>query len=330
MNKIITPADRAFYINGDRGRHVEIESKSRIGVSGFYTLRAIKPGFGVVREIEYEVPNLITNLGMDALGEERPSFQRMHLGTGTAPPQVENTSLNNFGVNVIGNNGTMEYGSGGSDPVNDPFYAWSRVTWTSNVGGATGNWTEIGISSQNTNGGLRSHALIRDSSGNPVSFPVQADEQFQGSYEFRIYPSISDYPASVSLSGTPYDTITRALGLGSGRWDARVTGQVSPFRATSDVGTFAYSGPGLVPVTATAVSGTSLGARNSYGNSAYGAGNHYLDTSHTWGSGHGVGDINLFQVALRGCFFQVLYEPTINKLATETLTINQRTSWERM
>ena len=153
--------------------------------------------------------NIITNLGLDAVGATGTAadWSRMLLGTGTATPAVTDTALQVFGVNVVASAGTSSYGNSGVSP----YYGWHRKVWTSAVGGATGNWTEIGISNQNTNGNLRSRALILDNMGNPTTFPVLADEQFQGTYELRQYVPLADNPASITLSGTPYATVTRAL-----------------------------------------------------------------------------------------------------------------------
>ena len=322
MSRIIKPGDPGFYIN--RKRWHELNADACVGVTGHFSGRAIKPGVGVVREFGTS-PNLITNVGMNALGSGG-SFIRMHLGTGTATPQFTDTGLQNFGVNVQANNGTAVYSSASVSP----WFGEVRITWTSAVGGATGNWSEIGISNQNTNGNLRSRALILDQIGSPTIFPVLADEQFQGTYTFRIYAPQSDVPASILLSSSPYSTVTRAIGVTSanaspGNWGPSIQ-EADPFIANGD-NSRACTGP-LVAVTDAQPAGVinNIPAGSS---SAYAAGSHYRDSSYRWGSGAGVGTLRTFITAFVSARFQVEYSPTIAKLATEELIINQRVSWAR-
>lgn len=327
MSRIIKPGESGFYIN--RKRWHETESEVRIGVAGFFSGKAIKPGVGVMREFGQVVPspNLLTNLGMDALGSGT-NFSRMHLGTGTATPDFTDTALTNFGVSITG-----PYSQAGVSGE-APYYGWMRLTWTSAVGGATGSWTEIGISDQITTGNLRSHALILDSGGNPVAFPVLADEQFQGTYEFRVYAPTADSPESIQLSGIPYDTITRALNVnlvsGNGRWTPSLTATRGLFGTPSSAsaGSNVWSG-GLVAVTSANPGGTNLGLRTTTGTSGYTNGNYYIDSFSRWGADAGVGDIMTVRHVLDTGSFQIQYNPTITKLTTEEFIHNQRVHWAR-
>lgn len=330
MSRIIKPGEPGFYIN--RKRYHEIESHAKVGVCGFFSGKAIKPGFGVVREFGQVVPspNLLTNLGMNALGSD-PEFTRMHLGTGTTPPDFTDEALTNFGVNVSTNNPAETPGVSGIAP----HYGWRRLTWTSAVGAAAGNWTEIGISNQNTTGNLRSHALILDQSGNPTVFPVLPDEQFQGTYEFRFYAPSSDYAESVNMSGTPYDTTTRALRVNTstatGGWASHpLSATSSPFAlSTSNNASVVYSG-GLAATDASSPLGSSLGNRTSVSTAGYTSDDHYLDVSARWGSGAGVGQIRTVMMSLNNGTLQIEYDPTINKLTTEEVIFNQRVHWARL
>lgn len=319
-----------FFIN--KNRFHESYGDVKFGVSGKYRLAAIKPGVGVVRSLE--VPNLITNMGMDSLAGA-PNFTHMHLGTGTTAPAFTDTALAVFGVNVVNGVSGQAYGVAATAP----YYGWTRVTWTSSVGGATGNWTEIGVSNQNTNGGLRSHALIVDGGGNPTTFPVLADEQFQGVYEFRVYLPTSDAPATIDLSGTPYDTITRPLratGLvwapdaiigdtpgSAGIWQPSVGPQY-------DSNCSWYSG-GLSAATATQPLGTHVSSGDtSMIAAAYTPGNFYRDYGVNFGSGVSVGVVQTLKLMLYQGALQVNYDPTITKLSTELIRHNQRISWARL
>lgn len=326
MRRIIKPGDRAFYIN--RRRYHERESSINFGVAGYFSGQAIRPGYGVTREFGTEVPiqNLITNLGMDFFGSDTGigGMGKMHLGTGTTPPQFTDSSLDNFGVNVSSRAASYDTGNSGGAP----WYSWRSWTQTSEVGGATGIWTEIGMSSSDTNGNLRSRALILDGAGSPTAFPVLADEQFRGRYELRFYPPTSDALDDIELSGVPYSTTTRALNVTEPSFWAPGGGGNGFFRISGAGDQRAYSG-GLVDITATQPTGTPRGSSNSSESNAYSSGNHYRDASVRWGSNSGVGTIGVVRIRFNSALFQVAYNPIINKLSTEELILNQRVSWSR-
>lgn len=311
-------------------KHVETFGVSTVGVAGYYTIEAIKPGMGVVRSCRFK--NLITDLGMDALGTS-PQFLRMHLGTGTAAPSFSDTALANFGVNVSNNPGDQTAGKG---PAPE-YYGWMRLVWTSAVGGATGTWTEIGISDQNGNGNLRSRDLIRDPGGSPTSFPVLADEQFRGTYEFRMYPPLNDAAASIELSGTPYDTVTRALQINvastgtQGSWVPRISSNLPLLGVVGDQFQVQWYSGGLGSLTDSNPQGSVIGSGTSArGYSTYGAGNFYLDSYAQWGGANLVGTLRTLRMRLQSGTVQIEYDPLVVKLDTETLRHNQRVHWARV
>lgn len=318
----------AFFIN--KNKYKEIEVNASVGVAGIYTGMAVKPGVGVVRRFEMPCPNLITNLGMDALGSV-PGFSRMHLGTGTSAPAFTDTGLENFGVAVSGSNPVTDQGGSGASP----HYGYTRMTWTSEVGGATGVWTEIGVGRTTSPGGLRSRALILDSVGNPTSFPVLADEQFVGTYELRFYAPSADAPATVTLGSQTYETVTRALRVtNSSSWAPSVTGTSSDGAFQVLTGSFGsntafYTG-GMGAVTDHNPNGSILSggssSRRSYG---YTDGSHYRDFGVRIGAGAANGLIRTVRWLTISAAFQIEYNPVIEKLDDEELIVNQRISWAR-
>lgn len=329
MSKIITPGSPHFNIH--RRRYHEINVATRARVEGIFTCRAIKPGVGVVREATFK--NLITNKGLDSLGAATCSFSRMHLGTGTTAPAVTDTALGTFGVNVQASNPTTVDGNSGSPD----YYVWCRGTWTSTVGGATGTWTEIGISNQNTNGNLRSHALILDGGGSPTSFPVFADEQFQGTYELRIYFDNTDDARSVNISASSFTATTRRLRATEPGSNILSGSNRNPFFFGTGNFHSWYSG-GLAATTASTPTGSiSSSGTSSVTVGSYSNGTYQLDTAFRWGSGVAVSS-SLRTVALRsqgdiGAYcgsVQVEYNPVIKKLTTEELILNQRRTWARL
>ena len=308
-------------------RYVETFSTTTFGMLGIFTCRAISADGRVTREVSF--PNLITNLGLDAFGSG-PQFTHMVLGTGTTPPAFTDTGLSVFGVSV-NPGGSSTSDSGASNIA--PYYGWTSRTWTSSIGGATGNWTEIGVSNQNTNGNLRSHALILDNLGNPTTFTVLPTEQFQGTYELRVYPPSVDSPAAITLSGTPYNTVTRALAVTApnqpnGGWQPDLSSVTFRPEAYYGLDSALYTG-GLAAVTASQPAGSHFGSISSVSSASYINGNHFLDNSYVWGSGGSAGTVQTIRLRLRSGTLQCAYTPSFSKTSTQQLIHNQRVNWAR-
>ena len=260
------------------------------------------------------------------------NWSAMQLGTGTTTPAFTDTALAAYGVGITSGFTTNNGVSGTS-----PYYGYRWMTWLSTVGGATGNWTEIGVSSTSTTGNLRSRALIVDNMGNPTTFPVLADEQFQGTYELRYYAPVSDANANINLSSTPYTTTTRALRVtDQNHWGPSVYSSSSDglFRPQAGTLNSSSSSPftgGLSAVTA----GVPLGTNITSGSATLVGGTYTSDTFYKecgirYGAATGVGNINTIQYPMQGGCFQVAYSPVIPKLTTEELITWIRTTWTRI
>lgn len=327
---IITPGHPDFFINRKRYTEVEVELP-KFALGGFFRGCALKEG-EVVRSfgMEVPVPNLITNGGLDAVGSGL-AWSRMHLGTGTTPPSFTDTALTTFGVNVSPSNPSVTQGYAPSSP----YYGMCLYTWTSAVGGATGNWTEIGVSNQNTTGNLWSHALILDNTSSPTVFTVQADEQFQGSYELRLYAPSSDILTSITLGTNTYDTITRALRVTNNAWApswqnaSTAYGRFYPRVGIPTSNTGFYSG-GIAAVTEAAPAGTGLASTSgTNAASSYSSGSYTRDTSLSMGSGQAVGSWRTIAWRMATAELQVQLDPALTKLTTEEVIFNMRMAWAR-
>ena len=318
MGKIITPGHPDFHIH--KRNYVEVESPPITArVEGWYTVQRIKPGHGVIQELSF--PNLVTDFGMNALGGNYSPIY-IHVGTSTTPPANSDTSLGAFGVSFNGN------GAGDGDYANSgppDYFAYKRLVKLSAVGGATGNWTEIAVSTQAATGNIYSRALILDSGGNPTTFTVLADEQMRASYELRHYPVFVDDVRSVTISGVPKDTITRVCNASNWRWLS--WGELRMFHF---VQCYPYTGN----INASAISGMPAGSVLSGGSvtrAAYGSNNFYRDATSTWAAGAATGTHRTYvwENDWSGALFQVQYDPAIVKGAAQQLIMNQRYSWAR-
>jgi len=321
------------------GRFLEGElSEAKVGLEGWYTLRARRRSGRVTREHRFkaeacrELPpfhNLITNLGLDRFGSESSSsvYSRCHVGTGTATPSVTDTQLQNFLAAVSTSAPVVATGNSGAPD----YYAYGTFRWTSAIGAlGNNNLTEIGISGQSGNGLLFSRELIRDSGGNPTAFPISSDEQLEVTYELRLYPNLTDVPATVMVGPNSHDTITRPIGVTSSvYWTPIFSSLANAERRSNAPLNRAFSGD-LVPYTSPpdAPSGN-LGTASSGATAAYTNGTFYRDISNTWNISTGNGNIRTVTFGFGCACFQVRYDPVITKLNTQVLTLHQRISWAR-
>lgn len=316
--------------------HLEGEmSPLMLGVEGWFTLRAVRRSGRVARQRSFRASgtfhNLITTLGLNRFGGEPAGnvYRYCHVGTGTTPPANSDTQLVAFLANLSTDYpATSQSNSGSPD-----YYSSLIMKWTSAIGAlGNNNLTEVGISGQTTNGLLFSRELIRDSGGDPTSFPIDTDEQLEVTYELRIYPKLTDTEAEITIGSTTYDTITRPLAISNTTYWCPVSpgafsGNTSP--VSGNTGIRLFSGD-LVSITSAINSLTgSLGETTSVSQDSYGNNNFYRDATATWDITSGNGNIKSAQWRFGCCVFQTSYDPVIVKTNVQSLSLRQRMAWAR-
>lgn len=96
---------------------------------------------------------------------------------------------------------TSTYNHSSGNPV---WYTYGRYTYTFPVGSVTGDLREIGFFDSSDN--MFSHALLKDSAGNPTTVTVLSDEQLFVTYEVRKYPAETDQTGTFILTINGVDT----------------------------------------------------------------------------------------------------------------------------
>ena len=142
---------------------------------------------------------------MDASqGWEVPSIK---LGTGTTPPSAGQTDLVATGMTLTG---LVE-----SYPV--PTVAAGIISANcvlskdSGIGGATGTWTELGLSWTT---GVQTRLLFKDSGGNPTAITVLSDEKLVITYTLIWKMTLIDVTTTQTLAGQSRTVIVRHASLG--------------------------------------------------------------------------------------------------------------------
>lgn len=193
-----------------------IKIEENIGVQGRFKIEAIRPD-GTVRELAPWQDNLITDIGLNTMGgwqyRDMPADPGSNyvsddatrycwVGSGSTPPQFTDTAPAQF---VRATSNVISTAVSRSQPTDTVHYTGGKRVFQFNVGEATGNLTEVGLSNgrhTNITGTYKlymfSRALIKNANGDPITVTVLADEILQITYEHRIYLASND-PVIVNL-----------------------------------------------------------------------------------------------------------------------------------
>lgn len=309
-------------------RYIEVETAATCHMEGIWTLRAVKPGMGVVRETTFK--NLITNLGLNALGSSTwEPYRYCNVGTGTNAPAVTDTALQSFLANIGQFSGNPSAGVLANGYVSLFMKATSTV-------GALGNnsITEISANAVTTNSNAFSRALILDSNGVPTAFPINSDEQLEVTYELRQYWPTTDVAAAISIGQAAYSTTTRALGV-TNLYQWAILGSSSSGRRMSGGGgdgTNMFFTGGLAAISANSPLGTAISGSSSpsVSTAAYVNDSFQIDVTWNWGAGKGTGTFRTVIADYVMSGFQTDFGADITKTAAQAFIMNHRLSWARM
>lgn len=148
--------------------------------------------------------NLVLETGLNKMGSAVGSqywIDRILVGSGNTPPDVNQTQLQNFiasTTNVMGNSSGVSVGS-------VPYYLWGQVRYRFGEGVAAGNIAEVGGGWANNS--CWNRALIKDINGDPTVMTVLPDEYLDVIIEVRYYP-ISGFSGSFNLLNKVGDVIS--------------------------------------------------------------------------------------------------------------------------
>lgn len=303
--------------------HVSVDHR----VAGRFKVERIKAGTGeVVQSLEFK--NLITDLGLNALGTT-PTSGFTYVSTNSTAPSVLDTTLPGF----LAATSTVSATTGANTNVS-PYWVEQSTTRRFAAGAAAGNLTKVGIGwTPNSVDGLWSSALIVDGSGNPTTITVLPDEFLDVTYTLRYYPPLTDSSYTVTINGTAHTISARVSSVTTRRVDI-----AQYFMKLQSSALSLYSGAGIAlgPVTGVptgAASSTSGGAVSLVAyvnNSLQRTGSVSLGLS----SGNLAGGITGMRLSMPSssalaCDTQMVISPAIPKDDTKTLTLTFSVSWSR-
>lgn len=315
-----------------------------VGMAGWYKMEAL-----VLDDLGQEVsrrlladwfPNLITDQGLDYLGTLGPSGQWgdylkcCQVGTGNTAPANADTALATYLAGTLTVNALTTSVQGSA-----PYYAFTRKTFRFAAGTATGNIAEVGVGRTTATGQLFSRALVLDGGGNPTTITVLSNEVLDVTYEFRVYPPLTDTNGNITIASVNYAYTLRAANVtsvhtlfGGNGWGVGSGGTGQDSGAVVNIASPAdqLARTGVLAAITTIPSGA-ISAAGSTTAIAYSTGTSQMDGVVTFGlnNGNDAGGIKsiVFQFHC-GCY-QIQFTPNIPKDATKQLTLTFRHSWTR-
>lgn len=294
-------------------------------VAGFFTIelfKADKDGKEIPGTRRQPVPtfqNLITNGGMNRYGEFTDYLNNCQVGSGSTPPNVNDSTLVSRIAGVVFLAGSIT----STVQSTAPYYAANTRTYQFAAGIATGNLSEVGVGWLTT-AGLFSRALIVDGAGTPTTITVLADEILQVTYQLRYYAPVADASGTVTLGGVAINWISRACNVtNSSNWAVGVSAALAP--VSNQV---AYAGAiGAV----TGQPAGSVYAATTIADAAYSAGTFTRAGDISWGlaAGNFSGGITAIKTKHGAGAYQYGFTPAIMKDSTQTLSLTFSHSWAR-
>lgn len=196
-----------------------------IGLCGYFKLEAERKKSGTRRIVADWFPNLVTNNGLDLVGNSSAWLTYCQVGTGSTTPANSDSSLATY----LAMTSTHSSTSTGYTSSN-PYYVYRQNVYQFGAGVAAGTLAEIGIGASSS-GNLFSRALILDSGGSPITVTILSDEYLDATYHIRCYAPTSDGTGSITLNGTSYSWTARAANACSG-WYIHENGTADDYSDT--------------------------------------------------------------------------------------------------
>lgn len=293
-------------------------STSRVGVAGKYIIRVIDSETGLEKQT-HEFDNLITNIGLDRLGQGAAAV-RCHVGTGTATPAFTDVGLQT----PLAETATVQSSTGNRNTAATPYWASTTRVFRFTNGAAVGTWREIGIFWATGNTTCFSRALL------PTELVVGASDIVDVSYEFRYYPPETDTTFNVTIAGITHACVVRPASMA----DWAVNSDDVPLTAVNtnnlgahnyatlyngDLGTHLSSpaGQGALPSTPTTLTYVAGSYRRVF----------QIDAGLT--QANLAGGIKSIRFDSTMGEWQCSFTPPIAKDATKTLRLNVAVTWAR-
>jgi hypothetical protein len=315
------------------GRWLRLEAHILNEAGEIVSTRILSDGF----DEPVAFPNLITNQGLDFMGNSTTYLTACQVGQGVTAPAFTDTQLASY----LAGTATRTSAVSSAQVAVSPFYVEHVIVYRFAAGVAAGNLTEIGVSTTAATGNLYSRALILDAGGLPTTVVVLAGEVLDATYAHRTYAPAADAAGNVTISAVNYSWVCRPCNVNSvntsgglgGAWGCVAPGTSGSIMYADLNGSShtqrAYTGP-LVAQNAGNPTGTSFFDLSNTP-IAYVPGSLQVEGVQTYDltRGNVPGGIGVVKFSFGWCAWQISFSPVIPKNATNNLTLRFRHSWTR-
>lgn len=172
-------------------------------VEGYFVLETVNRHGRVTQRLG-PWRQVVTDLQMDGMfyfHNTAPSGGHGWCAVGTGSPTFTNGSTGL--ANPVATTSTTYSSSVTIDTEGTEGYRETHViTKEFALGAISANLTEVGMFSQNNNTSGRFLDLIRDSDGNPTTFPVTSDDQLRVTHIVYRYPTLDTFAGSFTIGGS--------------------------------------------------------------------------------------------------------------------------------
>lgn len=309
----------------------KINLRANVGLRGRYRLRVRKRGEDTPRVDTGWFDNLITNDGLDALGDTDGWMQACQVGSGNTSPTNTDTALDSYVA------GTTTKPNIVSDIQSSaPYYASTTTTYRFGEGDAAGNISEVGVGTAASGGTLFSRALVTDGGGSPTTITVLSDEFLEVSYQLQLIPPTGDVTATVDddgPAGTSHDITLRASEVdrdgASGPGWSILAGSGSQGIVELSTGSNVQAFTGAIGTIAEAPAGTAASV-TSVSNDTYVGGSYERTATMTFDLDDANFDIQSIRFKfVNGGTWQVEFDPVIPKTNLLRLEVGVTVTWAR-
>ena len=322
---------------------------------GLYRLQVRRHGKLIAERAWWD--NLITDAGLEGLGEAKALFRYCMVGTGNTAPAVGNTTLQAQVASVDYQTSTGT--SSGGVATTSPRFGWERRTYPFAQGAAVGNIAKVGVGWTTTN--VFSRSLVSP------AITLLSIDQLTVTYEIRVYIPIegtADVTGSVVIDGVTHNYTIRPLYAATTArmqtnfgWQPNLLGLQATTRswcgpmvglaAGSNAGAQVYGSPAVLgPITDTFLRQSTGGAASpqtgggsgfayfsdTISNSAYVTNSKECKFTTSWGINNGNEASGIQGFSFTGLFgtYQCVFSgTTITKNNTKKLDMVWKQSWAR-
>lgn len=289
----------------------------KLNLKGQYKI-VINSANGIVKETDW-FDNLITNTGLDFIGQEEDLVYYMRVGRGNTEPTFDDLNLDD--VVTVAPGVLIE-----STSLGEPTFGTTKThKYVFDYGSVIGEISELGTAPSEYSD-LFSRALIKDNSGNPTTLNVLSSEQLTVYYRLIMIPDLTDTVGTVEIMGTTYDYLLRICDV----TNFFILGEVYDMCAMSNP--TAYNGPiqSVLGFEPTGLSSGGTSTSNAYYNGNYSCEYAYEFPKEAANFQEGITSVKIpFGYEVTSHCYQIEFSPAIPKTSAHVLTLNLNFSWGR-